>query len=164
MGISLNGVEAWRASDELPPGAYVAKATNVEPDKSQAGNPQAVVDWRVAAGEYTGAEKRDWVTITEPAMGRVVQLIEACGQEVPQQDFASFEALRDWLVEMLRKGPAAEMILRNETYVGRDGDAREGTKIKGYRRPTTSDIPSDTSEFASGPNVATGPQKDKLPF
>jgi hypothetical protein len=166
MGVSLTGVEAWRASDELPPGAYVSRPANVERDKSSSGNPQVLVDWRVAGGEFKGAEKRDWVTLTEPAMGRIVQLIEACGEQVPQEDFASYDELADWLAGMLKKDSVlTELVVREEPWTGKDGETRMGTKVKGYRRPGPgSDIPSDASEFQSGAKVATDAQGKPLPF
>ena len=164
MSPSLAGVEAWRASDELPPGAYVSRPSNVEPDTSSNNYPQALVDWRVAGGQFTGAEKRDWITFTEGAMGRIVQLIEACGQEVPTEDFKDYGGLRDWVVAMLKKdGIITELVVREEPWVGKDGETRMGTKIKGYRKVGPgSDVPDDVSGFQSGPNVAK--PKDDLPF
>jgi hypothetical protein len=159
MGINLGGVEAWSASDEVPPGAYVAKPTNVErgQSKSNAKNEQITVDWRVIAGPFTGAEKRDWVTLTENSMGRIVQLIEACGHEVPTEDFKDYGELADWIAEKVLKDAAVttEIVVREEPWTDKEGKERQGTKVKGYRRPGPgSDVPNDASGFQSGPNVS----------
>lgn len=153
MAINLGGVTAWAAGDQLEPGAYIVKATAVErtQSKSNSANEQVQVDWRVMAGPYKGAEQRDWITFTEPAMGRVVQVIEAVGQQVPQQDFSSYGDLADWLASVLEKGAVTEAIIRLEP--GRTDPTKEFPKVAGYRKPNPSDIPNDASGFASAPTV-----------
>lgn len=166
MGINLGGTTAWAVDDRIEPGSYVAKSVTVERMKSSNKNEQVQVDWRVMGGQYKGAEQRDWITFTESAMGRVVQVIEAIGEQVPQQDFASYGELADWLAEILKKGAVTEMVIRLEP--GRKDPSKEFPTIAGYRKPNPSDVPADTSGFSSGPKVngngAGADDKSKLPF
>lgn len=167
MGINLGGTTAWAVDDRIEPGAYIAKATAAERTKSANDNEQIQVDWRIMGGPFKGAEQRDWITFTENAMGRVVQLIEAVGEQVPQQDFASYGELADWVAGVLGKGAVTEMVIRLEP--GRKDPSKEFPKVAGYRKPSPSDIPSDTAGFSGGPSVGNGNGSggngnDKLPF
>jgi len=166
MGVNLSGTAAWAVGDQIEPGSYIAKATTVERMKSSRDNEQVQVDWRIMDGQFKGAEQRDWITFSEAAAGRVVQLIEACGQEVPQSDFSSYGELADWVAEMLRKGAVTEMVIRNEP--SQKDPSKEWPKVAGYRKPNPSDVPSDTSGFSSGPKVSGAGKSDDdskpLPF
>lgn len=162
---NLSGVEAWRADDQLPPDTYVMQVIEAEESQSSAGNPQIVLDLRVTAGEWRGAEKRDWVTITESSLGRVVQVLEAFGIEIPEGEF---EFKPSDLV-----GKTAEVVLREETYVvapekrkGSDDDGtRTGVKVKGYKPVTPgSDLDNDMSGFDPVTQKMNGQAKEKLPF
>lgn len=160
--VNLGGVKAWDVSDQLPPGTYIMRPApdGVERTKSSGDNEQVQVDWRVVAGEYTGAERRDWITFTENAKGRVVQLLEACGIEVPQTDFASYGELADWVAEQLRKGAVVEAVVRLKP--DRKDPSKEWPEIAGYRWPSQSDIDSSAAGFQSGPKVGGGDKS--LPF
>lgn len=166
MGASLSGVSAWSVDEQIPPGTYLLQPApgGVEKDVSTSQHPQIKVNWRVAAGEYRGAERLDWVTFSEKSGGRVVQLLEACAIEIPQQDFASQEELRDWVLEQLLKdGVQAMGVIRMKE--SRKDPSKEFPEIVGYKRPTQSDLDNDASGFASGPKVNNGASGDKgLPF
>lgn len=141
---SLSGVEAWRADDRLPPAVYLMRPAEIERDSSKAGNPQVIIDWRVQNGEYKGAEQRDYITLTEAAMGRVVQVLEAGGIATPDTDFESYEKMADWLAEQIKKAnPLVEAIVRDEDWIDKEGQERTSAKIKGYRKPSSSDVPSN---------------------
>lgn len=147
MGISLSGTEAWRVDDRLPPASYIAKAATVERTKSKQDNPQVQVDWRVLVGEFTGAEQTDWITLTDPAMGRVVMLLEAAGIAVPDTEFENYDAMADWLAKAL-DAAVVEMVIRlKDDRQGRvderTGQVKQWPEIVGYRRPSASDIPGD---------------------
>jgi hypothetical protein len=141
MGVSLSGVDAWSADDQLEPGTYRMVAGATERKDSSNGNPQVQVDWSVTAGPYRGAEQRDWITVTEKAMGRVVQVLEAAAVEIPSTEFESHGALADWLVGAL-KGKTVDAVVRLEP--GRKDPSKEWPTIKGYKRPLEgSDVPAD---------------------
>jgi hypothetical protein len=152
----LSKTDAWRADDQLPPGTYLMKIIEAEDGTSSGGNPQIVLDLAVVGGEWKGAEKRDWITVTEASLGRVVQVLQAFDYPIPEGEFELKVA------DLV--GRTAEVVLRPESWTDREGNAREGVKVKGYRRPgTSSDVDNDASGFANG-NGGT-PQKDeKLPF
>jgi hypothetical protein len=152
---SLKGQEAWRVDDQLAPGWYIARAAKVERSSSSNQNPQVQIDWRVAVGEYQGAEQRDWITLTDPAMGRVVQVLEAAGVEIPDAEFDNYEAMADWLAKALENA-TVEMLIRLEP--GRKDPSKEWPTIKGYRKPAEGDVPSEFG--GSAPQV----KDEKLPF
>lgn len=157
MALSLKEVQPWRADDTLPPGTYVMVLASKKTANSSTGNPQLVVDWRVDDGsQWQGAEKPDWITFTEPALGRIVQFLEAAGIPIPQDDFGSMEELRDWVEGKVKVGRTrVEAILREESYERRNDETGEyetkvSIKCKGYRRPAAaSDLDNDASGFKS---------------
>jgi hypothetical protein len=168
--VNLSGTAAWSVDEQIPPGTYLFRPApgGVETDESSNGNPQVKINWRVAAGEFTGAERLDWLTFTEAAMGRVVQLLEACAIEVPQADFAGYGELRDWVAEQLRKPETQTMgVVRLKE--SRKDPSKSFPEIVGYKRPSPSDLDNDASGFTSGPKVGAGANgsggdRDKLPF
>lgn len=156
MGIGLNNVKAWSDPDQLEPGPYLVQPLEATAEESSNKNPQVKVEWRVVGGPFKGAEKADWVTFTEPAMGRVVQLLEACEIALPEADFDSYEAARDWVLAQLKeKQPKVTAIVRNKPdRKGRtndDGSVKEWPEIAGYRKPSEGDLDNDASEFAANP-------------
>src|SRR5215207_6656508 len=102
MGVSLSGVEPWRADDRLPPDTYLMRPASIERDTSKAGNPMVVVNWRVQSGEFKGAEQRDRITFTDFAKGRLAQVYEACCIST-DGDWESWEKAADWFATELRK-------------------------------------------------------------
>jgi hypothetical protein len=165
MGISLNGVSAWTADDQLEPGTYRMTAGAIERTESSRGNPQVKVTWGVSAGPYRGAERPDWITVTEPALGRIAQVIEAAGIPAPTQEFDTYEQMADWLAGAL-KGATVDAVIRLKpdrkgTVDKETGQVKEWPEIVGFKRPLEgSDVPAD------GPSNAPGVQADKpkLPF
>lgn len=154
---NLQGVEAWRADDQLPPGSYLMKVIDAKDDTSSSGNPQIVLDLQVVNGDWRGAEKRDWITITEASLGRVVQVLQAFGIPIPEGEFELKVA------DLI--GKQAEVVLRNEAWTGRDGEQRESVKVKGYKPITgDSDVDNDTSGFTNGAAAGAAPANEKLPF
>lgn len=160
-GISLKGQEAWRVDDQLPPDSYMVVLAEKERTASSNQNPQVKLTWRVDAGEYRGAEQLDWVTFTDPALGRVVQLLDACGISLPDDNFDSHQLLRDWVDSQLVVGKTrCEAVVRMEP--DRNDATKEWPRIKGYRKPMGgSDVPNDTSGFANG---ASAVKNSDVPF
>lgn len=168
MGVSLGGVAAWSVDEQLPPDTYLFRPApgGVETDESSNGNPQVKINWRVAAGDFTGAERMDWVTFTEAAMGRVVQLLEACGIDTPQNDFAGYAELRDWVAEQLGKDGVQTLgVVRLKE--SRKDPSKSFPEIVGYKRPSASDVPTDgVAGFGAQPavNAGAGQAEERLPF
>jgi hypothetical protein len=156
MGISLSGVSAWTADDQLEPGTYRMTAGEITRETSSNQNPQVKVEWSVAAGQYRGAEQRDYITITERALGRVVQVLEAAGIQTPQQEFESYEQMADWLAGAL-KGATVDAVVRLKP--DRKDPSKEWPEIVGYKRPLEgSDVPAD------GPSNGAAVQADSKPL
>jgi hypothetical protein len=156
MGIGLGGVSAWSADDQLAPGTYRMKETGIERTSSSNGNPQVKVTWGVSAGEYRGAERPDWITFTQPALGRIVQVLEAAGIPTPAEEFDSFEAMADWFAGAI-KGATVDAVVRLKP--DRKDPSKEWPEIVGYKRPLEgSDVPAD------GPSTAPGVQTDDKPL
>lgn len=157
MKLKTSGVDAWSGTgDQLPPGSYVVKVVSAEEATSKNGNPQVVVDLQVAEGDFAGAEIRDWITITEASMGRVVQALQGLGIDTSRDvDLDVGELV----------GRRAEVVVREDTYVDRQGETRTSMKVKGYRPVSrASDVPSD---FPEGQAPANGKKNDDgqpLPF
>ena len=148
MGISLGGVAAWSADDQLEPGTYRFTPSAIEREQSSAGNPQVKVTWSVAAGPYRGSDMKDWITFTEKAMGRVVQVLEAAAIEIPAQEFDSYEQMADWLAGAL-KGRTVDGVVRLKP--SRKDPSKEWPEIVGYKRPLEgSDVPTDGLSNAPG--------------
>jgi hypothetical protein len=167
MGLSLQGVDAWKVNDKLQPGSYVGTPVDIERRQSNANNPQVVIEWRVSEGRYTGSQIRDRVTFTDKALGNVVSVLEAASIPTPQQEFADYGAMADWFAKAI-DGKRVEFVVRYEDdYKGEvdelTGQIKQWPRIAGYRRPSdaSSDVNNDTSGFAPQPQTA---DNKPLPF
>lgn len=166
---SLAGVQAWKVDDRIPPDTYLMVLGDLERKDSRKGDPQIVMDWRVAAGEYRGAEQRDWLTLWgDGALGNVVQLLDACEIPVPTEEFPDLGAMADWLAKTVGefKGRVEAVVRQGDPYTDSEGVEREGgPKIVGYRKPGPgSDVDNDSSGFAQGPKTAASNGEKPPPF
>ncbi len=153
----LSKTEPWSGTgDQLPPGTYLAKVVEAKDDTSKAGNPMLVLDLQVIEGSYQGAEIKDWLAVTEATLGKVVAVLQALDYKIPEGEF-------DLKVSELT-GRRCEIVVRDDTYVDRDGNERTTAKVRGYRKPVpVSDVPSDDFPF-TGSNGAPAAADEKLPF
>ena len=83
-----------------------------------------VLTWRIADGEWRGAELKDYVTVIESTAGRVVALLQALKVRLPADGLLDAKTLI---------GKTAVIVCRNDPYVGQDGEMRDSTKIKAYK-------------------------------
>lgn len=164
---SLAGVQAWKVDDRLDPGTYLMVLADLERKQSKNNDPQLVMDWRVAAGDFKGAEQRDWLTLWgDGALGNVVQLLDACEIPVPEQEFKDFGEMADWLAKTVGafKGRVEAVVRLGDPYTDNEGVEREGgSKIAGYRKPGPGSDVGDDSSFGPTPK-ANGDAKQKPPF
>ena len=150
MRVNLSGVEPWGSAESLPPGDYIMKVCEVEETTSKNLNPMLVVDMEVAAGDFKGAEHRDWITVTEKSLGRVVGILTAFGIKIPDGEFN--------LDGKLLVGKRAVVTLREEIY---DGHAK--VRVKAYAAaPDATDVPADLP--AAQPAAAAAADTSDLPF
>jgi uncharacterized protein DUF669 len=86
-GLVTSETRAWggETGAGLPPGDYKAKITEVVKDTSTNNNPQLVVQFEVLEGEHKSRKTRCWYTLTERAIGRLVNLLEAVGMKLDQK-------------------------------------------------------------------------------
>lgn len=73
--------QAWdgESGPKIPPGQYLVDITEAERNVNGKNNPQVQVQFTVAEGEQAGATLRGWYVLTEKAIGRVLNLLQACG-------------------------------------------------------------------------------------
>jgi hypothetical protein len=63
----------------IPDGEYLAKVISVEQQTSQAGNPMLVFDFTLVEGDYAGRQFRTYVALTQAAMFKVEEMVNALG-------------------------------------------------------------------------------------
>lgn len=136
---NLNGVEAWRVDDRVPPGSYIVRIKTAEDGTSSGGHPQVALELQIAAGDFAGAELRDWLTVTESSLGRVVQFLQAFRYPVPEGEF-------DLKVKEL-VGRTAEAVVRDKP--SRKDPDKTFPEIVGYRLLSGDDF-NDTRDFERG--------------
>jgi hypothetical protein len=88
INMNLDGVEPWAAGEILPPGEHVCRIDSAEESTSSGGHPQFELEMRCTAGDYVGGSIRDWIVITSATLGKVRQLLEATGLQIPSGAFA----------------------------------------------------------------------------
>lgn len=148
MKLSLDNVEAWAAGDILPPGTHVCRIDNATEGTSRGGHPQIELDLRCTVGEFEGGTLKDWVVVTQASLGRVRQLLEASGLDIPPGEFE--------LDASALNGRPVQIIVREET----KPDGGTATRVKGYEQVSGNGLAQNGSE-----PVAAGAVKDKsLPF
>lgn len=82
--VNLDGVEAWNAGQILPPGKHVVRIEDASEGTSSGGHPQLEVEF--AAVDGTGSI-RDWLVVTQGAMGKIRAFLEAAGIQIPEGPF-----------------------------------------------------------------------------
>lgn len=114
--MDVTDVEAWEASDILPPGTHKVEVIKAEEGTSSGGHPQLELELRAYEGEYQDGTIRDWIVVIPSTAGKVKQILEAFGIEklvgYGAEDFKS------------RK---AQVIVRNELREG-----QERSRVKAY--------------------------------
>jgi hypothetical protein len=136
---NLKGVEAWNAGGGLPAGEHICRIDDAKPGKSKNGYEQIELTWTAIDGPFQGAEKRDWLTLTENSMGKVVALLEAVSFEIPDGDL-------DLKVSDLIGRHAAVVVRDVQKYNGEPGELVP--KIMGYKRPVRDVVKTGASDIA----------------
>ena len=125
----FKSTEAWdQAIDSyLPPGNHIVDIQVAEDGTSSKGNPQ--IELRVGNPEGI---LRDWLVITHATVGKIVQLAEAAGVPIPDDDdIADLETLRlkqTWIDKLL--GKRIGVVAREEIF-----NEKPRTKVQGYVTP-----------------------------
>lgn len=144
--LDMTDVETWTTGDILPPGHHEIQVVSSDQGQSSGGHPQLELELTATGGEYEGGSIRDWIVVIPSTAGKVKQLLEALGVEVPNGAL-SFNA-----GDLVDK--RARILVREEQ--GQDGKLR--SKVKSYEA-------SEGEPAAAGVDGAGAKQdKDPLPF
>lgn len=81
--LDMKDVDAWEAGDILPAGHHDIEVASAAEGQSTGGHPQLELELTATGGEYEGGRIRDWVVVIPSTAGKVKQVLEAFGVEVP---------------------------------------------------------------------------------
>jgi hypothetical protein len=151
--LSLDGVEPWSAGGMiLNPGNHPVTVVDEEIDET-GDHPVVMLQMEAIGGEETGGEVRDWVHITNKSLGRVAQIYEAFGVEIPSGEF-------EWIP---LKGRNAKAVVREEPR--RDDPSKNRTVVKGYSNlGGDSDVAAVASAVVATPIAGATGAADDIPF
>jgi hypothetical protein len=142
---ALDDVEAWKGGAILPPGWHDVRVAEVEEGTSTGGHPEARLKMECPEGGI-----RDWIAVTKSSLGRVKQILEAFGVEIPSGKFGM-----DWTTLI---GKNVRVFVAEEPK--NDGSGQLRSTVKAYE-PST--IPNNGSTQATG-GRSGGSKEDDLPF
>lgn len=118
--LSLDDVEPWKGSGViLNPGVHPVRVVDEE-IKLDGDHPVVLLTLEAIGGDEQGGEIRDWVHVTEKTLGRIAQIYEAFGVDVPAGEF-------EWIPV---KGKQAKAVVRNVP--GRDDPSKTFSEVKSY--------------------------------
>lgn len=153
MGFKLNldDVEPWKGGGViLAPGTHVVEVVEERVDESGE-HPVVKLQMVAVSGEEEGGEIRDWIHITEAALGKVAGLYKAFGVEFPSGDF-------DWISV---KGKRAKIVVRREPR--KDDPTKTSTVVKGYSALDGADAAAAAFGATEVKGTDPGPEPD-VPF
>lgn len=153
--INLDGVEAWKGGQMLPPGRHLCRCIDAEEGRSSGGHFEIHLTWEAVTGEHTGGQIQDWVQVTETTLGKVRQLLEAARVSVPSGEFS--------LSAPPFRNATAEVVVREGTK--QDGTPR--MEVVAYNPPPAqSDVPgAQAGEFVhAGAGNSAAADDDPPPF
>lgn len=159
--LSLDDVEPWKGGGLiLRTGTHPIRVVDEEikepgKDGYDGDHPVVVLTLEAIGGEEKGGEIRDWVHITAEALGRVAQLYEAFGVEVPSGEF-------EWISV---KGKQAKIVVREKP--GRSDPSKKFSEVSSYAELTGDDaaIEKVKSELGATEIPGAGGARDEgIPF
>jgi hypothetical protein len=147
--------EAWEVStgDLIPVGDFVVEIDTIDGTGKSSGNyPQIELEVK---NPSDGKTRKDWITISQNTIGKVVQLTKAAGAGTPPDEAVDADTYRisqQWLTANL-KGKRVGIIVREREKYNEPGKFRP--EIVGYVTPDkidASDVtsPGDTASVALG--------------
>ena len=139
-------------------GTYTVYVDHAEMDKSKAGNDMILLNLQIQGGEFDGQTLVDRLTLTDKALFRVVNFMQALGYPTPKK------RVRINLAQFVGKYLQVE-VEDGEPYMG-----RVKSEIRGYRRiakdeqpvrEESSDLDEDVSDEPTDYDEDEEPQKAK---
>lgn len=150
--LSLDDVEPWKAGGViLNPGTHPVRVVDEEV-KLDGDHPVVLITLEATAGEEKGGEIRDWIHVTENTLGRIAQIYQAFGVEIPSGEF-------EWISLRDRR---AKAVVREVP--GRDDPSKKFSEVKAYLALGEADVAAAAieKEFDAKP---AGAKDDKdIPF
>ena len=134
-----------RVGARVPAGSYTVQIEDVETTKSKAGNPMVNIWLRIVGGEHAGATIIDRLTLSDNAMFRVVNFMQALGLPTPKKRL-QINVLK-WVGQTL--------VIDVE-----DGEPFRGTvksEVRGYSRaekPQAADLEDSSDDELPEPETA----------
>lgn len=130
-----------RIGARVKPGTYDIVVEDAESDTSNAGNPMINLWYRINGGDFDGATIVDRLTLTEKALFRVVNFMQAAGFPTPKKRF---------------KIDIQKFVGRKLTIEVDDGEPYNGrikSEVRGYMRQGSSggDSGAAEEELLGGP-------------
>lgn len=159
--INLDDVEPWTPGGLiLRAGSHpvrVVKEEIQEPGDEGFDNdhPVVILTLEAVGGEEKGGEIRDWVHITQEALGRVAQIYKAFGVKLPGGEF-------EW-ISLIGKGNAKAVVREKP---GRRDPSKTFSEVASYDALSDADRAASTLEEGMGAKpVASGQVRDEdIPF
>lgn len=158
--MSLDDVEPWKGGGIiLRSGTHPIRVVDEEikepgKDGYEGDHPVVILTLEAIGGEEQGGEIRDWIHITPDALGKVAQLYEVFGVEVPAGEF-------EWISI---KGRQAKIVVREKP--GRKDPSKKFSEVVSYTKLASGEEVVDRlkEEFAAEEIPAGGAKDDDIPF
>lgn len=147
--LNLDGVDAWGSSIILRSGTHPVKVVDEEIDTS-GDHPVVKLQMEAIGGDEAGGEIRDWIHITEKTKGRIVQLYNAFGVEIPKGAFK-------WIS---LKGKRAKILVREEPK--RNEPDKTVSQVKTYMPLGADDVADAVADAFAGSTASK--TDDDIPF
>ena len=161
--MSLDDVEPWKGGGLiLRSGTHPIRVVDEEikepgKDGYEGDHPVVILTLEAIGGEEQGGEIRDWIHITPDALGKVAQLYEVFGVEVPAGEF-------EWISV---KGRQAKIVVREKP--GRKDPSKKFSEVVSYTKLADGDAVVAGLEEAFDATPVEEPGKgggkdDDIPF
>lgn len=158
--MSLDDVEPWTPGGvTLRSGTHSIQVVDEEikepgDDGYDGDHPVVILTLEAIAGDEKGGEIRDWVHVTEKTLGRIAQIFEAFGVEIPSGEF-------EWISI---KGKQAKAVVREEP--GRKDPSKKFSEVKSYVALVEGDVVDQLKSELDATEIpgSGGGVDDDIPF
>lgn len=130
-----------RVGQRVAPGRYLVSVGDAERDTSRAGNPMVILNLTIEGPSHEGATLVDRLTVTDKALFRVVEFMQALGMPTPRK------RLNLNLRSLIGRRLVVDVV-DGEPYNG-----RVRSEIAGYLRATPENLPGGMSSAPASDSV-----------
>ena len=166
-GFDFENVEAWEPhrGEILAPGDYVVRITNTDTERAQSSGNLQLLLWL----ENDAGSIRDWISVTQANMGKVVAPFVRTGIALTNQDWDANEGnFKPGVIDRL-VGKQVGIVVKEETDTYQ-GQARTRTRVAGYLAveqitgAETNGAPPAQPEQQPPAATTTAAADDRIPF